>query len=577
MHRIPFGHACRRKDFQMAAEWLIDRAVAQSCGPGAVCPEAHSQHYPEQGAGMEGFCRLLWGAAPLLAGGATAGRSDFFREGLVAGTDPDHACFWGDPADYDQRWVEHASISAAVLLARKWIFDPLDPRAKANVIAWLARINRSEVVPNNWRLFRVLANAAIRHADGEPDRARLESDLAAVDGYYLGNGWYGDGANGARDYYNGMAFHFYCLLLTRHAPDLLGGRAPAFVERAVRFARDFRHWFADDGTALPYGRSLTYRFAQGAFWGALAYAGCEALPWGEIKGLWMRHFRRWCDEPVLSHAHTLTVGYGYPNLVMAEDYNGPGAPGWALKFFLPLALPEEHPFWKAKETACERPVVSMQPEPGMILRRDVVTGQVVASCGGHAAEWLSLCGEKYAKFAYSTKAGFCVSHGSDIGLDGMLALSDDGIHWRIRRKGSDIRIENESVVSRWNPFPDVSIETTLTLEQGPEGIVQSRTHRIVSGRKLWTREGGFALNTTHVRLMGDALRQPPFCTIEGGSIVLRHGDDVSGIADVAGTRLATSTVDVPNINLTHPRVRVPYLAGELEPGTTELSCRAWLR
>ncbi|MDF3057785.1 MAG: hypothetical protein K0R17_2000 [Rariglobus sp.] len=577
MHCIPFAHACHRTDFQDASRWLVNQAVAQAANPGAICPEAHSQHYPGQGAGMEGFCRLLWGWAPLVAGGVAPEQSVFFREGLIAGTDPCHAGFWGEPVDYDQRFVEHASIATALLLARERLFDPLDDGARKNVIAWLRRINGAEVVPNNWRMFRVLANAAIRHVGESPDFERLESDLAAIDGYFLGNGWYGDGANGARDYYNPMAFHFYGLLLTRLAPDLLGGRAPVFIERARRFAQDFRHWFADDGAALPYGRSLTYRFAQGAFWGALAYAGVEALPWGEIKGLWMRHFRWWCGRPVLSHAQTLTVGYGYPNLVMAEDYNGPGAPGWALKFFLPIALPEDHPFWQAEETVGDRPVLSIQPEPGMILRRDVVTGQVVASCGGHAAEWLSLAGEKYAKFAYSTKAGFCVSHGNDIGLDGMLALSDDGIHWRIRRKGSDIRIENESIISRWSPFPDVSIETTLTLEQGPEGIVQLRTHRIVSGRKLWTREGGFALNTTHVRLMGDALKRPPFCTIEETSIVLRHGDDVSGIAGLSGTRVAASTVDIPNINLLHPRVRVPYLAGELEPGTSELGCRVWMR
>lgn len=577
MHLIPFAHARRRVDFQEACGWLVDRAIMQAGAPGTIRPEAHAQHYPEQGAGMEGFCRLLWGAAPLMAGGATPGQSAFFRDGFTAGTDPDSAHFWGEPVDYDQRWVEHASIATAVLLARDRLFDPLEQRARQNLIAWLGRINRAEVVPNNWRLFRVLANAALRHVGAKPDHGRLAQDLAAIDGYFLGNGWYSDGERGARDYYNPMAFHFYCLLLVRLAPDLLDERAGAFTERAGRFAQDFRHWFADDGSALAYGRSLTYRFAQGAFWGALAFAGVEALPWGEIKGLWARHFRWWCDRPVLSHAHTLTVGYGYPNLVMAENYNGPGAPGWALKFFLPLALPEDHPFWRAEETACHRPAVSVQPEPAMILRRDSVTGHVVASCGGHAAEWLSLSGEKYAKFAYSTKAGFCVSHGNDVGLDGTLAISDDGVHWRIRRKGTDIRIENETLISRWTPFPDVLVETTLTLEQGEDGVVQSRTHRVVSGRKLWTREGGFALNTTRVRLTGDALQRPPFCTITENSIVLRHGGDVSGIADLSGLRTPVSTVDLPNLNVLHPRVRIPCLAGELEPGASELRCRVWMR
>lgn len=36
-------------------------------------------------------------------------------------------------------------------------------------------------------------------------------------------------------------------------------------------------------------------------------------------------------------------------LLIAQDYNSPQSPYWALKSFLVLALPSSHPFWQAKE------------------------------------------------------------------------------------------------------------------------------------------------------------------------------------------------------------------------------------
>ena len=50
----------------------------------------------------------------------------------------------------------------------------------------------------------------------------------------------------------------------------------------------------------------------------------------------------------------LSIGYGYPNLFMCESYNSAGSPYWALKAFLPLALPEDHPFWTAEEARGHR-------------------------------------------------------------------------------------------------------------------------------------------------------------------------------------------------------------------------------
>jgi hypothetical protein len=61
-----------------------------------------------------------------------------------------------------------------------------------------------------------------------------------------------------------------------------------------------------------------------------------------MKGIILRHLRYWMNRPILDKAGILSVGYGYPNLIMAETYNSPGSPYWGLKAYLILALDEGH-------------------------------------------------------------------------------------------------------------------------------------------------------------------------------------------------------------------------------------------
>ena len=119
-------------------------------------------------------------------------------------------------------------------------------------------------------------------AEHDPDG---QAALDRLDEFYLGDGWYSDGPTPQRDYYVPFVMHFYGLLyaqLRRARP----GAGGALSRAGAVFAHDFVHWFAADGAALPFGRSLTYRFAQGGFWGALAFADLEALP-----GAWSRGWR----------------------------------------------------------------------------------------------------------------------------------------------------------------------------------------------------------------------------------------------------------------------------------------------
>lgn len=555
-----------RTDLQAAVQALWT-PVRERLSPGRARAQlgATGAHFPATAAELEGFARPLWGLVPLGAGG---GEVDWepVREGLASGSDPDHPEHWGSAGDRDQRLVEMAAIGLALAMVPEQVWDPLPARARDHLAAWLSRINQAAMPDNNWLFFRVLVNeglARVGAAGGDPDAT--EHALQRLESFYLGDGWYADGPLPRRDYYVAFALHYYGLIYAVLAGDRDPVRAQRFRERAATFAGDFAHWFADDGAGLPFGRSLTYRFAQGAFWGALAFAGVEALPWGAVKGLLLRNLRWWAGQPIADNGGVLTIGYAYPNLNMSESYNSPGSPYWALKAFLPLALGPEHPFWRAEEAPVpDGNGVRAMPHPGMLVRRG--HGQVTALASGQSAPFRHGA-EKYAKFAYSTRSGFSVPTGrsglADAAHDSMLALSDDGRHWLVRTECAAATLAGEVLWSRWHPFPDVEVETWL-LFHGPW---QVRVHRLSVERSLHSAEGGWALDRgadpDPSREAGDA---------GAGRAAASSPSGHSGIRDLHGHREGEVVRMTPNSNLLHPRTVLPTLRGWHEPGRHWLAC-----
>ena len=446
------------------------------------------------------------------------------------------------------------------------IWEPLDASAKTNVANYLLAARVHPYANNNWKFFRVLVDLGLEHCGIDFDRSLTTAYLDELDGFYLGDGWYRDGIVRRIDHYIPFAMHFYGLLyacLSKGDDD----RSTRFRDRAHLFARDIQHWFDEDGGVLAFGRSLTYRYATGAIWGALAYADLEALPWGEIKGHYLRHLRWWSKLPIADRDGVLSVGYGYPNLFMSESYNSAGSPYWAFKAFLPLALPADHPFWTAEETPARFDANSVPlRHPGMVMMH--TPGNVVALASGQQNWEMRSGAEKYAKFAYSSRYAFSVEadeRAYDKGaFDGALALSDDNRHYRVREQNDVARLAGDVLYAEWHPWRDVKVETWLM----PASPWHIRVHRITTPRELHATEGGFAV--ARADLNTDALIEEP------GRAVARTPTDVSAIADLGSSAARTGRAHkaLPNTNLVVARTLVPQLRGTVPAGVTILATAA---
>lgn len=535
--------------------------------------------YPSAVAEMEGFSRVLWGLVPLLAGGGSSELWDVVLDGIRSGTNPEHPEYWGEVGDYDQRLVEMAVFGYALALIPEQIWEPLRPEERDRLYRWLNQMNQHPCHDCNWLFFNVLVNVGFRKAGLPYDAEQLERNLNRLDAFYLEDGWYSDGVGGHSDYYVPFAFHYYGLLYARIMEEEDPWRAQVYKERAALFAEDFLAWFAPDGAALPYGRSLTYRFAQSAFWSALAYAGVDVLPMGVLKGLVMRNLRWWLSQPIRSSDGLLTVGYAYPNLVMAENYNSPGSPYWSLKAFLPLALPEDHPFWTAEELPLpELPALKVQRPAHLVLARDPASGHVAAFNTGHrGTNEHTHTSAKYEKFVYSTGFGFSVPRAewglSQGAFDSMLALSEKGENlYRVRRRNQETSIQDNVLHAVWKPWSDVEVHTWIVA-----GLPwHVRIHRIETKRPLDIAEGGFALGVETelaewiegTKRAGLAVKAGTAEMTEAGRIAAGAASPfgASGIQNLLGFETAELIRPNANTNVLYPRTVLPTLLASLEPG-----------
>ena len=162
---------------------------------------------------VEGFLRILWGFVPYIAGGNSDNELlNTYLDGFRVGTDKNLPTYWGDCGDIDQLYVEMAPIAYALLFAKDNFWEKLSEETKDNLAKWLYQINEHFIPTNNWQMFTVLVNIALKKVDRKYSQKKIDDSLKTVEGTYLGNGWYTDGYTQRRDYYISFAIHFYCLI-----------------------------------------------------------------------------------------------------------------------------------------------------------------------------------------------------------------------------------------------------------------------------------------------------------------------------------------------------------------------------
>ncbi|KJK61771.1 Uncharacterized protein conserved in bacteria DUF2264 [Aspergillus parasiticus SU-1] len=632
----------RDKGDVIVATKALVQALEPYFSPGQArvrLPIYSGAHFDEVAADLEGFARPIWAiaAASTESGNATDPTLQAYAErlvsGLANGVDPGHPEYWGAIDDWDQRMVEAEAISFALLLAPKTFYEPLSAHSRSHLVEWLSGLNGKVMPKNNWRWFRIFANLALHKVCGvryENVKEFIQEDFALLDTFQLGNGWAADGpwrkdaTDGEEvygrqaDYYSGsFAIQFSQLLYTMFAADLDPERVSLYIHQARQFADQFWRYFDEDGAPIPFGRSLTYRFAMGAFYAAFALARAydPSSPYaspGFVKGMLFRHLRWWAthSDNVFALDGTLTIGYLYPNMFMCEDYNSPQSPYWAMKSFVMLALASNDEFWQADELP--HPLAAIEETKSFVSGVKLLSAPFQILCdhpdgqhhfmisGGQFCVWpLKATQAKYSKFAYSSAFGFSVPTGlllTQIAPDSTLAISgDDGETWVTRWQTTanptieTFPINNQDMRclrSGWKPWRSGSIEiNTLVIppcDKWPDWHV--RVHRLRNPQagssnteKLRLVEGGFSIEVKQPRrtptltenwgATADSLDVAQGGRVESGTscLVISNGD-ASGIKNLFASECSLEGKVLkpdPNTNLMTPRTLIPTIEHDI--------------
>ena len=563
-----------RKDFEALMHKILQPLLPLYSPGGALLQLGDTGvTYPRRTIGMEGFSRPLWALAPYWLGGGQPGPfAEVYRRGLAAGADPDGPEYWGSPGDCDHLFVEMAAIACAILEVPAVVWEPLAENEKQNLARWLNTINTHELPHCNWLFFRVLVDLALDSVGMPCDLPQMERDLDEIDSWYVGDGWYTDGTPSIkpqRDYYIPWALQYYGVLYSVFAAKRAPARAERFRRRALEFGRQFAFWFDENGAALPYGRSLGYRFGQCAFYLACVFAGLEPLPLPVMKGIIVRNLQWWMEKPIFDRDGVLTIGYTYPQLYMSERYNAPGSPYWGMKSFVVLALPTDHPFWSAEAAPLPRMPELYAMQSADLLFQRLPDGQVNAYAPAEVEQnEHGQFAEKYAKFVYNTRFGFSASRSyvqlEQAAPDSMLAFVIDGYTF-VRRHSERFQLLGDRLLSQWSPFAGITVTTELI----PQGRGHIRRHTVQSDVACTAYDCGFAV--------------PKFCdgfaaAAEGASAEACNAAQrcvVTGQGGGAGV-----IVDAwPNTSLYAANTVIPAVRYDIPAGACELTTRveSWSR
>lgn len=259
----------------------------------------------------------------------------------------------------------------------------------------------------------------------------------------------------------------------------------------------------------------------------------------------LRHLRWWSKHPnIFNTDGTPNIGYAYPNMHMAEDYNSPQSVFWCLKTFIVVGLGDSDSFWASKEMPHPMTTIS-----SCKLKGEDGTSQVQLArpprhmlCNTAVHHFLLSSGQstrkrfrgreaKYGKFAYSSAFTFSVPCGQfleQVAPDSTLAVSsssdEEDPGWKVRWDPYDVRSEIfqfeghnvPTLMSSWRPWKhlDLTIRTRLIppLERWPGWHL--RVHQVfmpegtlskasISAPNLRICDGGFATSTQTGR--GDSL------------------------------------------------------------------------
>ena len=345
-----------------AAQYLLDGAFTyiRDIDDPMYFPKQFEKTYPRDNGGvptakLEGFCRTLFLAAPLLKENPNLTLNgikvaDYYRHQLLNLLDPNSPSYIRHRAPNggaSQILVEFGALAISLTTAKNVLWDPLTQEQKDKLAATMLSYGNGPTIGSNWMFFNVFVISFFKQEGYEVNDWRMEDCLKKLLALYRGEGWYND--DPAYDYYSMWAFQMYGPIWATTYGHFYPEYAEQFLKNQLDLVDNYPYMFNAEGRMNMWGRSIPYRFGAVVPLALLGYHQEADINFGWMRRIASSTLLQFLQHPQFLEDNVPTLGFYGPFDPAVQIYSCRGSVYWCGKAFLALLLPADNPFWTAKE------------------------------------------------------------------------------------------------------------------------------------------------------------------------------------------------------------------------------------
>jgi hypothetical protein len=277
---------------------------------------------------------------------------DYYCHHFLNAFTPGHANSLPLPEDLPdatyQFTCEFGGLTKTLLMMPDVLWPHLTRQQRDAMAATISKWAHHRTTQNNWRLFNICALSFLKKNGYAIDDDLLKSHLMWIASYHAGNGWY---LEQSYNYYTISLFVVYGTIWSRafgreHYPGIAALLEKSFEE----LFQTYTSFFARNGFINMWARSICYRlWISGGFPASFLLASKPPLDPGWARRLCSGSILQFTTREDFYQNDIPSLGfYGHREFAI-QNYSCPASPFIMFLPFIALALPEDSPFWTAKE------------------------------------------------------------------------------------------------------------------------------------------------------------------------------------------------------------------------------------
>jgi hypothetical protein len=243
---------------------------------------------------------------------------------------------------------EFGGLFKTLLLMPETIWFHFSEQQREEMVQTISKWAHHRTTQNNWRIFNIVTLSFLKKYGYPIDDELLKSHLLWVASYHSGNGWY---LEQTYNYYSISLFIVYTTIWNRAFGDEYYPEIAEIIENsACKLMESVASFFARDGYINMWSRSICYRtWVSGALPVAFMLNDKSLLDPGWARRLCSGSLLQFVTREEFYFNDIPSLGFYGPKEYMIQNYSCAGSPFLMFLPFICLALPDDSPFWTARE------------------------------------------------------------------------------------------------------------------------------------------------------------------------------------------------------------------------------------